>query len=753
MHVKTSMSDYLQDERYMVYVYIGHFDESATKIGMTTNLYKRLCVYNTSHPFTDFKVDVLIKLNSEEDALYLEQLLHLSYDDKKARHSLGYDKRNVDNEWITIRPTQEEISNILQKLYKKQDISFPYEVLLEDNIEHELQPNYSYQREKTEKHNNRKEKMRMMIRDKENARKKAPHKTPYEYQLFIIEKMFEYYQKYDKGYMIEPCGIGKTFLAIWFAKENNNYNYKNILIGVSNKFLQGQMEDEIKNVIPEYILKFIGGDQPSTSDEIQEEMSKPRNIPMFVITTYDSCHKLVGLNFDLKIGDECHHLASINKDTKSYLDFHKITSMKSLFMTATEKLIDTNSDKHVFSMDDEDTFGKCIDEKSVKWAIENKVITDYNVVVLKTKNDTLNEIIGEIDIQLTDKNTELFMSAYMTLKSMEMYKDLTHVLCYTNTTDHANQVNQFIDILLDKGIFSSLNKDQFYNKSLHSENSSTDRLKIEVDNMKKKKYGIISCVFIFGEGFNLPKLNGVCFVENMVSNIRIIQCALRASRIEEGNILKKAYMLIPTVDHDDFYETSASYNKIRTIIGNLANVDENISERLMVNTLSKKKEKRGSNASGRGDVLYFENSDFELKNLRLRLRRSKDLTSKLSMEEEEYIFYKALLKQHNIKNKREYDEFVHEDKKDDIERYFKQKGVWADKGWYDLLSIDTSIYPSSKDEWKRVCQEKNIKSMEEYKTYCEQLDSDLPSEPDKLYHKDWTSSIEVELGIIRPRRR
>ena len=122
------------------------------------------------------------------------------------------------------------------------------------------------------------------------------------------------------------------------------------------------------------------------------------------------------------------------------------------------------------------------------------------------------------------------------------------------------------------------------------------------------------------------------------------------------------------------------------------------------------------------------------------------------MEEEEYIFYKALLKQHNIKNKREYDEFVHEDKKDDIERYFKQKGVWPENGmvWFAILT-QVSIHHQRTNG--SACQEKNIKSMEEYKTYCEQLDSDLPSEPDKLYHKEWTSSIEVELGIIRPRRR
>jgi hypothetical protein len=246
----------------------------------------------------------------------------------------------------------------------------------------------------------------------------------------------------------------------------------------------------------------------------------------------------------------------------------------------------------------------------------------------------------------------------------------------------------------------------------------------------------------------------------MVSIIRIIQCALRSARIERGNPNKKSYLLIPFIDHDDFNEENASHKKVRSIVSNLGNVDENIDERLFVNTLTRREP--GANRDNDNnpaeeqveDEAYdFRNDNLELRRLSLRLRRSKDLKSKLSMEEEEYIFQKALLYQNNVKSKCEYDDFVHEDKKDDIERYFKQKGVWPDKGWYDLLTIDTSMYPSSKDEWKRMCQEKNIKSMVEYKRCCEQSDSDLPSEPDKLYHKEWTSSIEVELGINRPRRR
>ena len=189
-------------------------------------------------------------------------------------------------------------------------------------------------------------------------------------------------------------------------------------------------------------------------------------------------------------------------------------------------------------------------------------------------------------------------------------------------------------------------------------------------------------------------------------------------------------------------------------------MDENIDERLFVNTLTRREpqteldiDKWAVGGNVVDEAYDFRNDDLELRRLRLRLRRSQDLKSKLSMEEEEYIFYKALLKEHNITSKAKYDRFVHDDKKDDIEGYFKQKGVWPDDGWYGLLSIDTSMYPSSKDEWKRACKDKNIKSMAEYKRYCEQPNSDLPSEPDKLYHKEWISSIEIELGISKPRRR
>lgn len=42
--------------------------------------------------------------------------------------------------------------------------------------------------------------------------------------------------------------------------------------------------------------------------------------------------------------------------------------------------------------------------------------------------------------------------------------------------------------------------------------------------------GIIACVYCLGEGYDIPLLDGVVFAENMTSNIRIVQSALRKQK-------------------------------------------------------------------------------------------------------------------------------------------------------------------------------------------------------------------------------
>lgn len=571
-----------------------------------------------------------------------------------------------------------------------------------------------------------------------------------QYILGIIEKFFE---QNNIGKLIWACGLGKALLTILIVKL---MNYKSIIIGVPGKNLQNQMKNEILKLFPNKSnILFVGGDEndniKSTTDKSKILMFLRNNIndePKFIVSTYHSCNLLVDdyIKVEFKIGDEAHHLVGVEtEENRGFRSFHRIYSTKTLFMTATEKIIETKSNKVVYSMEDKSVFGELIDNKSVHWAIENKKITDYNIIVVKNTETEVDSIIASLG--LNNVNKDIFISCYMSLKSFEKYNDLTHILLYANTIDDANLCKKYIDDLLFLNIMPSL-RENFYNNSLHSGDGSN--IETEVNKFKNCAYGIISSVYIFGEGFDLPKLNGVCIVGNMKSEIRIVQSVLRPNRLEIGNPNKVAYVIIPYIDSDNWELEILSYEKVRTIISNMRNVDETIEQKITLfsGTPSKNKPKVPKQTPA-FDTIWTENCD-ELSKLKLRLRHSKSLTSNFSEEQDEYNYVSSINKSLNIQSKKEYFErkSSHNNYIEEPEEYFKRKGVW--NNWYDFIGVDTKKFIQSKQDWIKFCKEKNVKSLQDYENLCKIFDN-LPKEP-VYYYIDFTN-ISNELNIVRHGRR
>ena len=559
--------------------------------------------------------------------------------------------------------------------------------------------------------------------------------------------------------MIWSCGLGKSLLSIFIVKK---LNYKLVVIGVPSINLQKQMKEEIYKIFPKYEnILYIGGINDdninSTTDikEINKFIKNYTNECKFLITTYSSCYLLTYINkIDFKIGDEAHHLVNFeaNISEKAYHTFHKIKSKKTLFMTATEKIIENK--QKIYSMDDETIFGKYIDYKSVSWAIEKRKITDYNLLILKNTEKEINDIIKNVITNTENndyiENKELFLSAYMALKSIEQYNDLKHILIYTNTTQASDLIKKYIDFILEANIIN-ININNYYNKSLHSGN--INNIKEEIINFKKASWGIISSVYIFGEGFDCPKLYGVVFAENMESEIRIVQCVLRPNRLDRENPNKKAYVIIPYIDTDNFMIDNNSYEKCRKIITKIRNVDENIEYKISVRTIhtSNKKISNKTNIYENNDDLYYIDNAEELNKIILRLRYSKALDSNFSEEQDEFNYVRQLNKELNIISKEQY---VLEDTKlkhtnyiEKPDEYFKSKGVWSD--WYDFLGIDTKKFIQTKNEWINFCKENNVSSFADYKILCDMYEK-LPLVPCDFY-KDF-SSISKELNINKTRR-
>jgi superfamily II DNA or RNA helicase len=578
---------------------------------------------------------------------------------------------------------------------------------------------------------------------------------PNNHQQYILEFIEGFFNLYNTGKIVWACGLGKALLSILIVKL---LEFKSVVIGVPSNNLQKQIKNEILKIFPNKTnILFVGGDETdgikSSTDKIQIIKFLNNNLnsqPKFVISTYHSCHLLVDkdIAFEIKIGDEAHHLVGIEREeNRGFRLFHKIISSKTLFMTATEKTIETRTNKEIYSMEDETIFGKYIDVKSVHWAIENKKITDYNILVLKNTEDEVDEIITNLRLNIINK--EIFISCYMCLKSFEKYNDLTHLLLYTNTTEDAELSKKYINDILSLNVLS-IQKEKIYNNSLHSKNCND--LDSEVNKFKNTYYGIISCVYIFGEGFDLPKLNGVCIAGNMQSETRIVQYLLRPNRLDFENPNKKAYVIIPYIDADDWETEDKSYDKVRTIVSQMRNVDENIEQKIFLSVGKKEKKEETKKEEKRSyyeDYIFEENMS-ELNKIKLRLRYSKTLGSKFTEEQDEYNYVRSINSSLNIKSKKDYiqQQEIHCNFIASPEEYFKSKGVW--NNWYDFMGVDTTKFIQSKQEWINFCKEKGIKSLDDYYIYCEEYDI-LPKEPADFY-KDFTN-IPSELGFNRNRRK
>ena len=574
-----------------------------------------------------------------------------------------------------------------------------------------------------------------------------------EQQQYILENIGSFFHSNNIGKIVWACGLGKALLSILIVKL---LKFKTTLIGVPSIHLQQQIKKEILKIFPnKNNILFIGGfDIKSTTNKKQIIKFLDNNIDnecKFVISTYHSCHLLADKNikFEFKIGDEAHHLVGIDREEhKGFRIFHKISSVKSLFMTATEKTIETRTSKEIYSMDDETIFGKYIDAKSVNWSIEHKKITDYNILILKNTDVEVDDILSSIKLNVLNK--EIFISCYMCLKSFEKYNDLTHLLLYTNTTQESELAKKYIDDLLALNILS-IPKERIYNNSVHSK--SCHNISDEVCEFKRRRYGIISCVYIFGEGFDLPKLNGVCIAGNMQSETRIVQYLLRPNRLEFGNPSKKAYVIIPYIDSDDWNVENKSYEKVRTIVSQMRNVDENIEQKISVSlgkTHKINKYKMDDDTVDDYTDYVYEDNGGDLNKIKIRLRYSKSLGSKFTEEQDEYNYVRSINHSLKIQSKKEYviKKDIHINFIPNPDEYFKSKGVW--NNWYDFMGLDTTKFIKYKVEWINFCREKQLKSLDDYYVLCEEYDV-LPKEPGDFY-KDFTN-ISAELGLNRNRRR
>lgn len=103
---------------------------------------------------------------------------------------------------------------------------------------------------------------------------------------------------------------------------------------------------------------------------------------------------------------------------------------------------------------------------------------------------------------------------------------------------------------------------------------------------------------------------------------------------------------------------------------------------------------------------------------------------------EKYGLVRELNKEMGLKSREEYDASFEKHTKyiKAPELYFK--AYWT--CWYDFLGVDTTVFPATKSEWKKICKDRGITTWGEYKNV---HGPSLPDNPGELY-SDYTNPDE-----------
>lgn len=506
-------------------------------------------------------------------------------------------------------------------------------------------------------------------------------------QTIIIEKSVIHFKQYDKGMLVLMCGVGKTLISLWITQELNS---NTILIGVPNKLLLKQWEEVICVLFQNIPYLIVSGGVDIENIMRFLENNQKRCI---VITTYSSAHKVYTATqytrfvFGMKLLDEVHHLTTSNMrlahTTKKYIQMLNIPSVKQLSLTATLKQLESMCDDGmVVSNDNVEYFGEIIDRKCLLWAINENIICDYVIQTIITNEEQLEQQLSRFHI-IEENDKRLFLSAFASLKSI-FDGHSHHLLIYSNNKDNSLKLIQYIKMLIDDNYFDI---PDLYYSNYHSEMKSKDQKEI-INNFEKAKFGIITCVYCLGEGWDFPLLDGVVFAENMTSNIRIVQSALRASRKNKNDTNKKTKIILPILNSDDWLENNENpdLKKVREVIYQIGLEDETITQKIKVFRIEIEKQKpKPREKEEREMVDEFGEYDDELTQ-KLRLKTIK----RTALATTSYEKARKIIADKNIKSKESYYELCERDNRLSKEPEIVFKGQFTN--WIEYLSIERVYY-------------------------------------------------------------
>ena len=353
--------------------------------------------------------------------------------------------------------------------------------------------------------------------------------VPYNYQLECLDKFNKFYENNNNGILQMilqmPCGCGKTFTSFLISEKYE------IIIIISP--LKQHIEQNVINYkkYSKSDIKTLIVDSDGTRN-IKFILSKMTENKLIIGSTYKSCDIIIELlkhsNLDkiFIIIDEFHNL-SYNNIYNVNDPINKIikTNVKKLYMSATPKIYELEETNYNI----ENLLGKLVYKIDFMYAIDNNLISNYEIYLPIHEDDNYEILVEQIKILNYDKI--LIKKVLYYFESIKILGKLKTIIFFNNH-DH-------IDIFIK--CMNDINNYYNYNYTIDSiictDTKNNRNKKLENFN-NNDNISILCSVGILDECIDIPSCNSVYITYNCVSKIRIIQRISRSLRKQNNKIAK-----------------------------------------------------------------------------------------------------------------------------------------------------------------------------------------------------------------------
>lgn len=512
-------------------------------------------------------------------------------------------------------------------------------------------------------------------------------KQPLEHQITAIEKARQHFieQGNDRGKLIMACGTGKTYTSLKTMEALLN-NHGLVLFLVPSISLLGQTLNEwsadaekpIKAICicsdstasrnrkkddDDPTFSAIDLALPATTDprNISKQLRRYRNHDGLVVvfSTYQSIEAvfeaqqqiLLDTNgqygtFDFIVCDEAHRTTGATKKGDEDSNFSKIHEAdyirgnKRLYMTATPRIYSdttkaqaTEKDFILYSMDNEEWYGKEYFHVGFGYAVEHQLLTDYKVFVMtvsesdipnelqrKIKNadnkelsfDDVSKLIGVISglskIIKGDDNRTWEIDPRTMRRALAFCSSIGNVSkpgSSKNVAEVLPKISQFYqdlrETLAESG--ETLPEHVVSVVAQHVDGSMNSVTRAEAlrwladEPETPNECRVITNVRCLSEGVDVPALDAVLFLSARNSQVDIVQSVGRVMRnFRRGTADEKkyGYIIIPVVVPDnaapDAILESNDFKTVWSILNALRSHDDRFNAHVNKINLNKKKQ-------------------------------------------------------------------------------------------------------------------------------------------------------------------